>query len=63
MNERQLKRQIERIKKRIQDYEERKENLSVHGYWSLGYYQGQLAVMEDWLDDIIEAKNESGETV
>ena len=59
MTEHQLKRQIERIKKRIQNYEERKENLSVHGYWDFGYYRGKLAVMEDWLDAIRERKDES----
>ena len=61
MNEHRLKRQIERIKKRIQDYEERKEKLSVHGYWDLGYYQGKLVAMEDWLDSILEINNESEE--
>ena len=59
MTERQLRRQIERLKKQIQSYEERKENLSVHGYWDLGYFQGKLAVMEDWLDSILEVKGES----
>ena len=56
MNERNLKRQIERIRKRIQEYEEKKEILSIHGHWSLGYYQGKLIVMEDWLDCIQEEK-------
>lgn len=58
MTERQLNRQIERIKKRIQDLEDRKDRLSVHGYWDLGYYIGKLAVMEDWLDDLQETKGE-----
>ena len=57
MKERQLKRQIERIKKRIQDLEDRKDKLSVHGYRDLGYYQGKLAVMEDWLDSIKEEED------
>lgn len=51
-----LKRQIERIGKRIQAYEEKKETLSVHGYWSLGYYRGKLTAMEVWLDDIQSMK-------
>ena len=51
---RQLKRQIERVKKRIQDLEDREGNLSIHGHWDLGYYKGKLAVMEDWLDSIQE---------
>ena len=54
MNEHQLKRQIERLKKQIQDFEERKEKLSIHGFWDLGYYKGKLTVMEDWLDSIQE---------
>lgn len=58
MNEKYLKRQIERLKLQIQDLEERKEKLSVHGYWDLGYYRGKLTVMEDWLDNIQETKGE-----
>ncbi len=50
MSEQHLKRQIERIRKRIQEYEEKKEVLSAHGHWSLGYYQGKLSALEDWLD-------------
>ena len=56
MDKRQIQKQIERTKKHIADYEERKDNLSVHGYWSLGYYQGKLTAMEDALDDIEEAE-------
>lgn len=56
MNKRQIERQIERTKKHIADYEARKDDLSVHGYWSLGYYQGKLTAMEDALDDIEEAE-------
>ena len=59
MTEHQLERQIARIKKRIQDYEDRESTLSVHGHWSLGYYKGKLTVMEDWLDDIREGKEDS----
>ena len=61
MTERQLNRQIERIKKRIQDLEDRKDKLSVHGYWDLGYYKGKLSVMEDWLDSIKEEEEECQE--
>ena len=56
MDKRQIQRQIERTKKHIADYEARQDNLSVHGYWSLGYYQGKLTAMEDALDDIEEAE-------
>ena len=56
MDKRQIQRQIERTKKHIADYEARQDNLSIHGYWSLGYYQGKLTAMEDALDDIEEAE-------
>lgn len=56
MSERHLKRQIERIRKRIQEYEEKEKTLSVHGYWSLGYYRGKLSALEDWLDYMQELK-------
>ena len=56
MDKRQLQRQIERTKKHIAEYEARKDSLSIHGYWSLGYYQGKLTAMEDVLDDIEEAE-------
>lgn len=56
MDKRQIERQIERTKKHIAEYEARKDSLSVHGYWSLGYYQGKLTAMEDALDDIEEAE-------
>ena len=56
MDKRQIERQIERTKKHIADYEARKDNLSVHGYWSFGYYQGKLTAMEDALDNIEEAE-------
>lgn len=56
MNKRQIQRLIERTKKHIAEYEARKDSLSVHGYWSLGYYQGKLTAMEDALDDIEEAE-------
>ena len=54
MDKRQLQRQIERTKKQIEDYKAREDSLSVYGFWSLGYYQGKLTVMEEALDDIEE---------
>ena len=59
MTERQLERQIERTRKRIQDYEAHEDTLSAYGHWSLGYFRGKLTVMEDWLDDIREGKEVS----
>ena len=56
MDKRQIQRSIERTRKHIADYEARKDDLSIHGYWSLDYYQGKLTAMEDALDDIEEAE-------
>jgi hypothetical protein len=56
--ERQLKRQIEKAKARIADLEARKEFLNIHGYWDLGYWQGRLRTLEDWLDEITENNSE-----
>lgn len=61
MNELRLKRQIERTRKRIKEYEDKKETLSIHGYWSLGYYRGKLTVLEDWLDYLLQELKGSAE--
>ena len=47
-----LKRQIQYAESHIKTLEERKEILSEHGYWDLGYWKGRLTVLEDWLDDL-----------
>jgi hypothetical protein len=56
MNKHRLRRQIDRIKKKMSDLEEKEAEgrLSNHGYWLLGYFKGKLSVMEDWLDEIEE---------
>lgn len=63
MEKRQLERQIERTKRHIEDYEARKDSLSFHGYWALGYYQGKLTAMEDSLDDIEAAELVSAQVI
>ena len=50
----QLERKINRAKKILKSLEENEENLSMHGYWSIGYLQGKISVLEDWLDEIKE---------
>lgn len=52
MDMRRIKHKIDRAKRKIQDLEERKNILSVHGYWSLGYWEGRLSVLEDLLDEV-----------
>lgn len=47
-----IERKIQRNKDRIKEYEDNKNNLSVHGHWSLGYYVGINSELENLLDDI-----------
>ena len=49
-----LQRQILKAKANIADLEEKKDYLSQHGHWSLGYWKGRLSVLEDWLDELLE---------
>lgn len=56
MNERRIQRRIDRARKKLASLVERKEHLSEHGHWEMGYLQGQISVLEDWLDEIVEAK-------
>jgi len=49
-----LERKIKRNKTSIEEYEANKDNLSVHGHWSLGYYIGVNSELENLLDDINE---------
>lgn len=48
--ERQLKRDIEKEL----DLDSRKKNLSVHGYWSLGYHGAKVQLYQDVIDDLKE---------
>lgn len=56
MTEERLKRMIDRAEEKLKDLEKRKESLSKHGYWDIGFFKGRISVLEDWLDDIIEQK-------
>ena len=33
------------------------KELTVHGYWSKGYWESRKAVLEDWLDEVVEEQN------
>lgn len=57
MTEERLQRMIDRAEEKLKDLEERKEHLSKHGYWDIGYFKGRISVLEDWLDDIREQKS------
>lgn len=56
--EKELERKIKRSKEKLKSLEERKEYLSNHGYWEIGYFKGRIEILEDWLDEISEAKYE-----
>jgi DNA-binding transcriptional regulator GbsR (MarR family) len=58
MTKRELERKINRAKEMLKDLEERKDNLSKHGYWEIGYLKGKISVLEDWLDEITELLEE-----
>jgi hypothetical protein len=49
-----VQRKIDRNIKRIEVYKSNKDNLSVHGHWSLGYHLGITSELENLLDDIDE---------
>lgn len=49
---RRYSRQLERSRAKESDFEQRKENLSVHGHWSLGYFGGRASLYEDIIDDL-----------
>ena len=49
-----LQRQIYKCKEKLNALKSREEHLSKHGHWDMGYFQGKLSVIEDWLDEIEE---------
>ena len=49
-----LKRKLQRFNKRIDELKSKKDILSKHGYWSLGYYEGKTSAIEDVLDELQE---------
>jgi hypothetical protein len=53
-----LERKINRVTKKLATLKEREEHLSKHGHWDMGYLQGQLSVLQDWLDEIMEEEDE-----
>lgn len=52
MNKKQLEHKISRTKEMISCYDNKKDYLSVHGYWDFGYQVGRLSVLEDLLDEM-----------
>ena len=54
----EVQRKLDLAKRRLQPLLDREEHLSKHGYWDIGYLKGQISVLEDWLDDLQEDKND-----
>ena len=54
MTKGRLEHRIDRTKRKINALESRKEHLSEHGKWSLGYWKGVLSILEEWLDELKE---------
>lgn len=55
---RRINNRIQTIKERIDELENSKTDLSVHGYWSLGYYTGVLNQLYSKLDMLEDIYNE-----
>lgn len=49
-----IKRQIKRCQEKLDDLQSREECLSKYGYWDMGYFQGRISVLKDWLDELEE---------
>lgn len=47
-----MKRQIERNNAKIKVLEDKKEKLSIHGHFDLGYLKGVNSTLENILDDL-----------
>lgn len=47
-------RQMKRNEKKEKEYESRKEDLTIHGYWSLGSYGAKAMLYADVIDDLRE---------
>lgn len=51
-----IERSIKICKDKIQKWKENKDDLGIHGYWALGYWEGRLSALEDMYKDIKEGK-------
>lgn len=58
---RKYERQAERCHAKESLMEQKKDRLSVHGYWDLGYFGGRATLYEDVIDDLKELLNAKGE--
>lgn len=49
-----LERKLRHAQKRLEYYEDNKEILSNHGWWSKGYFEGKISAIEGMLDELEE---------
>lgn len=49
-----IKRQIKRCQERLDTLKSCETHLSKYGYWDMGYFQGRLSILKDWLDELEE---------
>ena len=47
-----LEHMIERNQAMLKTLQSNQDNLSVWGYRDMGYYQGRISALEDWLDEM-----------
>lgn len=45
-------RQLGRSERKEKELEARKDRLSIHGYWNLGYFAGRSSLYADVIDDL-----------
>lgn len=56
-----LERSLKRAEERIEYLEQRKDNLSPHGHWDLGYFHGKASAYDlaiELIDKILENSGE-----
>ena len=49
-----LKRRLKRAEERYLILKSKENNLSEHGRWELGYWEGRISALEDCIDDLEE---------
>lgn len=50
----ELQRKINRAQMKLDALKEREKHLSKYGYWEMGYFQGMINILQDWLDETKE---------
>ena len=57
-NQERIERAIEREMQRMTPLINHKEDLSQFGYWTIGYCQGRISLLEELLDEMEGSNNE-----